>query len=247
MRTNNKVALVTGAASGIGAATAALLAKEGAIVWSADLIEPSTPNARALQLDVAREEDWVKAMDRIVADSGRLEIVVNCAGIASAEPIVDLTLEQWRRVMSINLDGVFLGTKYALRTMRATKSQGSIVNVASVSGLKAYPSASAYGASKAAIIHFSRIAAMECIANNDPIRVNSISPSGVKTPMWRTMPFFQEIIQKEGGEEQAFVAMLAPNSRWARADEVASAIVYLASDEAAFVNGTNLVFDNGTA
>src|SRR5262249_60110873 len=144
-------------------------------------------------------------------------------------------------------DGVFLGTKYAIRAMRQGGRGGSIVNVASTAGLKARAEAGAYGASKAAVIMLSRCAALECLSKGENIRVNSISPTGVKTPMWKTMPFFQELMAKEGGEEAAFQAMgqSAPYGRWALPEEVALAILYLASDESSFITGTNLVFDKG--
>jgi NAD(P)-dependent dehydrogenase (short-subunit alcohol dehydrogenase family) len=124
---------------------------------------------------------------------------------------------------------------------------GSIINVSSVSGMKAQPGASAYCASKAAVILFSKAAAMECLRAGERIRVNSISPAGVKTPMWTTMPFFQELMAQEGGEEAAFQAMArsAPQGRWALPEEVALAILYLASDESSYITGTNLVFDQG--
>lgn len=149
--------------------------------------------------------------------------------------------------MAVNLEGVFLGTKHAIRAMRQGGRGGSIINVASVAGMKAQPGAAAYCASKAAVIHFSKTAAVECARNGDNIRVNCVSPTGVKTPMWKTMAFFQELMAKEGGEEAAFRAMAgsAPGARWALPEEVALAILYLASAESSFVTGTNLVFDNG--
>ncbi len=149
--------------------------------------------------------------------------------------------------MAVNLEGVFLGTKHAIRVMRGHARGGSIINVSSVSGVKAQPGASAYCASKAGVIMLSKAAALECLRNGDKIRVNSVSPTGVKTPMWKTMPFFQELMAKEGDEEAAFQAMTrsAPYGRWALPEEVALAILYLASDESLFVTGTNLLFDNG--
>ena len=150
--------------------------------------------------------------------------------------------------MAVNLEGVFLGTKHAIRVMRLSGRGGSIVNVASVSGIKAQAQASAYCASKAAVIMFSKAAALECLGMRQPIRINSVSPAGVKTPMWKTMPFFQELMAKEGSEEAAFQALAqsAASGRWAEPEEVASAILYLASDESSFVTGTNLLFDDGT-
>jgi NAD(P)-dependent dehydrogenase (short-subunit alcohol dehydrogenase family) len=257
-RVTGKTALVTGAASGIGRATALTLAEHGAAVCCADLnlagaretVEAVTGtggSAWECGLDVTRESAWEATMEQVVKTAGGLDILVNCAGISAACPVADLTLDDWRRVMSVNLESVVLGTKHAIRTMRTGRRKGSIVTVASVSGLKAQPGASAYCTSKAAIIMFSRVAALECLRNGDGIRVNTVSPSGVKTPMWKTMPFFQELMAKEGGEEAAFAAMTrsAPHGRFALPEEIALAILYLASDEALYVTGTDLAIDNG--
>jgi NAD(P)-dependent dehydrogenase (short-subunit alcohol dehydrogenase family) len=257
-RVAGKVALVTGAASGIGRATALLLARHGATVISADLnLAGATETAVAIgdaggasrpcRLDVSAEPSWQEAMEQILQAEGRLDIAVNCAGISFACPVADMTLDDWRRVLSINLEGVFLGTKHTIRTMRLGGRGGSIVNVSSVSGVKAQAEASAYCSSKAAVIMFSKAAALECLRHQDNIRINCVSPSGVKTAMWKTMPFFQEIMAREGSEEAAFAAMAkaSPHGRWALPEEVARAILYLASDESSFVTGTNLMFDNG--
>lgn len=257
-RVATKVALVTGAASGIGRATALALASEDVQVVCADLhlagaretVAAMTASANAswaFPLDVCQEAAWEGLMAQILSRQGRLDIVVNCAGISQASPLTEMSLDDWRRVMAVNLDGVFLGTKHALRTMRQVDRGGSIVNVSSVSGIKAQPEASAYCASKAAVIMLTKSAALECLRKGDNIRVNCISPTGVKTPMWKTMPFFQDLMAKEGGEEAAFQAMarMSPHGRWALPEEVAKAILYLVSDDCSFVNGTNLVFDNG--
>jgi NAD(P)-dependent dehydrogenase (short-subunit alcohol dehydrogenase family) len=257
-RVADKVALITGAGSGIGRATAVTLAAHGATIACADLnlagaeetaadITAAGGSGRAYPLDVTSEPAWQDLMEQVLRVHGRLDIAVNCAGISFACPVADMSLEDWRRVMAVNLEGVFLGTKHAIRTMRQAGRGGSIVNVSSVAGLKAQPGASAYCASKAAVIVFSKAAALECLRAGENIRVNSISPTGVKTPLWKTMPFFQELMAKEGGEEAAFQAMArsAPHGRWALPEEVALAILYLASDESSFITGTNLVFDNG--
>jgi 3(or 17)beta-hydroxysteroid dehydrogenase len=198
-------------------------------------------------LDVTSEADWRGAMDLIQRTHGRLDLAVNSAGISFATPVVDMTLEDWRRVMAVNLEGVFLGTKHAIRAMRQNAGGGSIVNVSSISGIKAQPGASAYCTSKAAVTMFSKTAALECRRNGDKIRINTVSPSGVKTPMWTSMPFFQELMAKEGSEEAAFRAMAQAlqNGRFAEPEEIALAILYLASDESLFVTGTDLVIDNG--
>ncbi len=253
-----KVALVTGAASGIGRATALTLAQHGAAIFCTDLnraaveetvaaITAASGRAWPCPLDVTSEPNWQSAMELVLRTAGRLDIAVQCAGIASASPVAELNLEDWRRVMAVNLEGVFLGTKHAIRTMRQHGQGGSIVNISSVSGIKAQPGASAYCTSKAGVIMFSKTAALECLRNGDKIRVNTVSPSGVKTPMWKTQPFFQELMAKEGGEEAAFQAMTRafPQGRFALPEEIALAILYLASHESLFVTGTDLVIDNG--
>jgi NAD(P)-dependent dehydrogenase (short-subunit alcohol dehydrogenase family) len=257
-RVAGKAALVTGAASGIGRAAAVALAEHGAAVVCADLnragaretadaIAAAGGSAWPCELDVTSEPAWEAAMGQVTKAAGGLDVLVNSAGISTACPVADLNLEDWRRVMAVNLEGVVLGTKHAIRTMRQAGRGGNIVNVASVSGRKAQPGASAYCTSKAAIIMFSKVAALECLRNGDGIRVNTVSPSGVKTPMWKTMPFFQELMAKEGGEEAAFAAMTRafPHGRFALPEEIALAILYLASDESLYVTGTDLVIDNG--
>jgi NAD(P)-dependent dehydrogenase (short-subunit alcohol dehydrogenase family) len=257
-RVAGKVALVTGGASGIGHATARTLAHHGAAVCCADVNLPGAEEtvaaitaaggaARGVLLDVTSEAAWESAMEMVLNRHGRLDIAVNCAGIASASPVVDTSLSDWRRVMTVDLEGIFLGTKHAIRVMRQLGHGGSIVNVSSVSGIKAQPGAGAYCASKAAVTMLSKVATLECLHNRDRIRVNAVSPSGVKTPIWKTMPFFQELMAKEGGEEAAFQAMTAayPHGRFALPEEIALAILYLASDESLYVTGTDLIIDNG--
>jgi 3(or 17)beta-hydroxysteroid dehydrogenase len=251
-RVEGKVALVVGAASGIGCATAIMLAKNGAIVWCSDRNADGAAataagiGAKSAPLDVTREADWETVIGAMLKQHGRLDVLVNSAGINFACPVAEMSLEDWRRVMQVNLDGTFLGTKHAVRAMRA--SGGSIVNVASAAGLKSAPGASAYSTSKAAVRMFSRNAAKECLDAGLAIRVNTVCPGAVKTPLWRQVAFFQELITKTGSEEAAFQAMLAgspPGSRFAEPEEIAHAILYLASDESRFVTGSDLVIDGG--
>jgi NAD(P)-dependent dehydrogenase (short-subunit alcohol dehydrogenase family) len=175
-------------------------------------------------------------------------VLVNNAGLSFAKSVAEMTLDEWRRVLSVNLDSVFLGTKHAIRAMRSGKG-GSIINVASVSGINAYAEAGAYGASKAAIRLFSRVAAIECANARTGIRVNVVSPSGVKTPIWETMPFFQQLIAQHGGTEQAFAALAgsAGSQQFFTPEEVARTIVYLASDETAHLNGVEIIMAQGHA
>ncbi|HEX8526745.1 SDR family NAD(P)-dependent oxidoreductase [Allosphingosinicella sp.] len=241
--------LVTGAASGIGAAVATRLAAGGArklILIDRDEVKLrdfafTLPCERQPIIgDVADEALW-SAADL----TGLTHAVVN-AGIGEGGPIAELGFDQWRRVMSVNLDGAFLTLQAAMKAIRSTGQGGSIVLTASVAGLKAEPGIAAYAASKAAVIHLARVAAKEAAA--DGIRVNSIAPGGVETPIWSNVPFFQNLVASSGSEEAAFKAMgsaAAPLGRFAQAEEIAGQIAFLLSDEAANVTGTCLVSDGG--
>ncbi len=256
-RVQNKVALVTGAGSGIGRAVAVLLAKEGASVVVSDVDPDATKNAvvqiaagggtaQAMTLDVAEEAAWQGTVDRILHDFERLDVLVNNAGASFAKPVTEMTLGEWRRVMAINLDGVFLGTKYAINAMKP-RGGGSIINVASVSGIKPSAGASAYCASKAAVRIFSKTAAVECADAETGIRVNIVTPGGVKTPMWEKMDFFRDLVSEHGGPEEAFAAMAGPepSHSFFSPDEIAQTILYLASDESSHLTGAELVIDRG--
>jgi NAD(P)-dependent dehydrogenase (short-subunit alcohol dehydrogenase family) len=218
--------LITGAASGIGAATATALAAAG---------------ARKLILvvgDVTDEQVWNKA-----DLTGLTHAVVN-AGVGAGQPIDEMPFAEWRRIMAINLDGAFLTLQAAMRAMKG--NGGSIVLTASAAGLKAEPGIAAYGASKAAVIHLARIAAKEGAPNN--IRVNAIAPGGVETPIWSGVPFFQNLVETMGSEEAAFKAVgsqATPMGRFAKPEEIAGQIAFLLSNATSFVTGTCLVADGG--
>jgi 3(or 17)beta-hydroxysteroid dehydrogenase len=243
-----QVALVTGGASGIGRATAVLLARQGATVIVADLDEARTAGTVAeiggtavgQRLDVTSEADWETAM-AVVGRTGRLGVLVNCAGIAMVRALADTTLAEWRRVQAVNLDGVFLGTRAAVRAMR-TSGGGSVVNVASVSGLKATPAGSAYCTSKAAVIMLTRAAAAECAADGSRVRINAVAPAGVKTPLWANTPGAESVV----GTDEWNAGPDAPlNKRFATPEEVAAAVAFLASDEASYITGSVLTVDAG--
>src|SRR3954467_1699729 len=244
------IALVTGAASGIGAATATRLAHNGARkLILADLDEDrlrdfafSLPCERQMLIgDVADEALWASA-----DLTGLTHGVVN-AGIGAGAPIAETSLAEWRRVMSPNLDGAFLTLQAAMRAIKAGGQGGAIVLTASIAGIKAEPGIAAYGASKAAVIQLARVAAKEGGALG--IRVNSVAPGGVETPIWHNVPFFGQLVDSLGSEEAAFKAMGAagttPLTRFATADEVAGQIAFLLSDDCALVTGTCFVADGG--
>jgi NAD(P)-dependent dehydrogenase (short-subunit alcohol dehydrogenase family) len=244
---SNASVLITGAASGIGAATACALAKAGA----RKLILVDTDENRLRDFgftlpcerqvivgDVTDEQLWIKA-----DLTGLTHAVVN-AGVGAGQPIDEMPFAEWRRILSVNLDGAFLTLQAAMRAMKG--NGGSIVLTASAAGLKAEPGIAAYGASKAGVIHLARIAAKEGAASG--IRVNAIAPGGVETPIWSGVPFFQNLVETMGSEEAAFKAVgsqATPMGRFAKPDEIAAQIVFLLSDASSFVTGTCLVADGG--
>jgi 3(or 17)beta-hydroxysteroid dehydrogenase len=249
-----KVALVTGAASGIGKTTARRLADEGARVALADVNEPELAKvadaicaagnqAVAIRLDVTVEADWQAALARILSQWGRLDISVNCAGISLAKPIHELSLADWRRIMATNLDSVFLGTRQAMSTMKAGDG-GCIVNIASAAGIKAISGNAAYGTSKAAIRFFTGVAALE--GKPHGIRVNSISPGAVATPMWASTDMWPKQAAETGGREAALKALVTDQG-FAEPEEIAAAVLFLASDDARHVTGVDLPVDDGFA
>ena len=250
----DRVVVITGAASGIGAATARACAREGARVVVTDVDKRGVAIAEAItkeggdalfcELDVADEGAWERALTAATSRFGRVDVLVNNAGIATTAPLTEMTLEFWRSVTSINLDGVFLGTKHAVIAMRKTGG-GVIVNLSSAMGLIGASRASAYCASKGGVRLFTKAVALECAADN--IRVNSIHPGGVDTPIWNKQPWWPEFAEKVGGDDAARQAMVqtTPLKRMASPDEIAQAIIFLASDASAFMTGSELVIDGG--
>ena len=240
-RLDDKVALITGASGGFGRAMTALFATEGAQVAASDLATPEDENAAlCLVLDVTEENDWARAVAAVVERFGRLDVLVNNAGLALAKGLEETTLAEWRRIMAVNLDGVFLGTRAAIGAMRSTGG-GAIVNLSSVAGIVGAPMLAAYAAAKGGVRQFTKTAALHCAERGYGIRVNSLHPAFAETAM------LDEIAGALGDPEtiKAKLAKRQPLGRVAAPEEVAQAALYLASDEAAYMTGAELVLDGG--
>jgi 3(or 17)beta-hydroxysteroid dehydrogenase len=254
-RVEQKVALVTGAASGIGRATAILLAKEGAPVALTDIadagqavadeIRHNGGKALFVRLDVSDEAAWKGCIGQVLDAFGKLDVAVNNAGIASARPVADMTLAEWAASDASQPRWRFPRDEtrhsgHEFRHRRQHHQRGS------ASGIKASAGASAYCASKAAVRMFSKTAALECAAANLKIRVNVVSPGGVKTPIWQKMDFWPGLVAQHGDEEGAWKALAGPSpDGFLSADEIPQAILFLASDESAYMNAGELVIDRG--
>ncbi len=253
-RLQGKVAHITGAASGIGAAVARAFVSEGAFVLLSDIqddagretAEALGPLASYKRLDVREEADWTAVIDAVVAQHGRLDILVNNAGITGFEgtPVPHdpehASLADWHAVLATNLDGTFLGCKHAIRAMRS-RGTGSIVNVSSRSGLVGIAGAAAYAASKAAVRNHTKTVALYCAEQGWSIRCNSIHPAAILTPMWEPM------LGQGEGRRQRMEAVVkdTPLRRFGSVEEVAAVALLLASDEATYITGTEINIDGG--
>ncbi len=239
-RFTGKVMLVTGAASGIGRRTAERLLAEGALVHGADLTPIASEGVIAHKLDVTSEADWQALAQNIASQHGRLDGLVNAAGVIRMGTTAETTIEDFRLVMAVNVEGTFLGCKHAMRMMQG-QGTGSIVNISSTAGLCGSPGAAAYTASKGAVRLLTKTTALEAIALPSRIRVNSVHPALTNTPM------ADSIVDQLGGSDEIRQALsgLMPSGRLAEPDEIASGILFLLSDEASYMNGSELVIDNG--
>jgi NAD(P)-dependent dehydrogenase (short-subunit alcohol dehydrogenase family) len=252
-RLDGKIALVTGAARGIGAGIARAFAAEGAKVWLTDVNDEEGQTLanelgdahRYAHLDVGEEADWA-VVDGLVEAEGRLDVLVNNAGITgfeagpAAHDPEHATIEEWHRVHRVNLDGTFMGCRAAIRAMRPQRT-GSIINISSRSGLVGIPGAAAYASSKAAIRNHSKSVALWCAQQGLQIRCNSVHPAAILTPMWEAM-------LGSGPEREAKMAALVrdtPLRRFGTVEEVAALVVFLASDEAPYITGSEFDIDGG--
>lgn len=245
-----KVVFITGAASGIGAATARLAAARGARVVLADRdVRRGTEiageignNALFLELDVSSDAAWQAVLSTVRERFGKLDVLVNAAAINPSTTIVDTSIEDWRRAFSVNADGVFLGCKYGVRLMIETNVAGAIVNVSSPMGVKPWATLIAYSASKAAVLNLTKSVALYCAQQGTGIRCNAVIPGAVHTAMMER--FLETVPDRE--ETLARLAANQPMGRLVTAEEVAEAILYLASDGSPFVTGAVLPVDGGS-
>lgn len=250
-RVAGKVVLVTGAGSGIGRATAKLLADEGATVIVTDINRPggletvqqiggprSGGGARFLLHDTAQETDWKRVIDDILVHEGRLDGLVNNAGIAGPSPSTfeSETVEQWQRMLSINVQGVFLGCKHGVPALRASGG-GSIVNLSSLAAFLGTPNLSAYGASKGAVRQFTKTVAIDCARKGYKVRCNSVHPGVILTPMGEGTMANDKVRER--------VRKSIPIGDFGAPQDIAYGILYLISDESRFVTGSELVIDGG--
>ena len=247
-RLEGKTALVTGAASGIGLQTSIRLAEEGALVMITDInleeglqqAEKLGANAAFLKLDITEEEEWISVLGETVKRFGRLDILVNSAGMVLIADVEQITLEDWRKVHAVNLDGTFLGCKHGVRVMKEFGA-GSIINLSSVSGMIGGFNLAAYNSTKRAVRMLTKSVALHCARAGYGIRCNSIHPTFIETPMLESM------IRDSPDPEKVRQTLVrqVPLRRIGKPDDVANMIVYLASDESTFVTGTEMVIDGG--
>jgi NAD(P)-dependent dehydrogenase (short-subunit alcohol dehydrogenase family) len=247
-RLKGKVAIITGAASGMGKSVAQIFAREGARVTLADIneaggkqaaeeIKKAGGEAMFFKLDVTSEEMWKETVNATVKKWGKLTTLVNCAGVFFGKSIEDMTYAEWKRVLAINLDGTFLGIKYSVGEMK--KTGGSIINFSSAGGIIGTVDSSPYNASKGAVRLLTKAAAMEFSkAGHDyNIRVNSVHPGVIKTPM-------TEWLQK-GSEGSDAILKEQSIGYLGEPEDVAYGVLYLASDEGRYLTGSELVIDGG--
>jgi 3(or 17)beta-hydroxysteroid dehydrogenase len=244
-RVEGKVAVITGAASGIGLAASIRLAEEGATVVMADIDEGAgraaadrIPGARFALLDVTMESAWERFIETVIADHGRLDVLFNSAGIVKLASIEQTTEELWRRINAVGTDGTFFGCKHALRVMKAARS-GSIINMCSTASILGGPQIFAYAASKSAIRGMTKSIATLSVQNGYGVRCNSIHPGNIDTAM---LAGVRAVVEQSNPELVA-----AMDKVWVGTPrEVANMVLFLASDESSAVNGAAMVVDNTT-
>jgi NAD(P)-dependent dehydrogenase (short-subunit alcohol dehydrogenase family) len=255
-RVQGKVALITGGASGIGRGCAEKLAAEGAVAVIADLqddkgaeavaaIEKAGGKAWYLHHDVTEEAAWEAVIAEVRAREGRLDILVNNAGIGIGGSVLTMTLADWKKQTAVNLDGVFLGVKHSIPLMRASGDGGSIINMSSVAGLKGSAILAGYSATKGGVRLFTKGVALECAAAKDGIRVNSVHPGIIETPIWETITTTSNPGSNAPPDLDALSTMAVPLGVKGYPEDIANGVLWLASDESRYVTGAELVIDGG--
>jgi NAD(P)-dependent dehydrogenase (short-subunit alcohol dehydrogenase family) len=240
-RVEGKVAVVTGAASGIGRACAERLAGEGATVIVADVQDAlgqkvaDDIGAEYLHLDVSEEAAWAEVLERVVARHKRLDVLVNNAGIGIGGPAIAMSLADWRRQTAVNLDGPFLGIKHAVPHM-AKGGGGSIVNMCSSVGIIGQPGMAAYGATKGAIRVFTKAVALECALSGTGVRINAVNPGIIETPIW---------VSQGSPDLDVMCNAAVPLGVKGLPIDIANGVLWLASDESRYVTGSELTIDGG--
>lgn len=259
-RLQGRVAFISGGLRGIGYACVERFLAEGARVVLSDLdsaedaaamLAALGEGASYLPADVTREEDWQRALDHVTQRHGALHVLVNNAGIDLTGPVEAISMADWRRIMGVNVDGVFMGTRVFVpllaKSGAAVKGGASIINVSSIMGITGYSEVSAYNASKGAVRMFTKGIAIEFANKQMPIRANSVHPGFVETPLLNAG--FQRWVDKGFAEktDDLVAAMNAttPIGRLARPEEIAGAIFFLASDDASYITGSELIVDGG--
>ena len=251
-----KVAFITGGASGIGAACAETLAREGAKVVLTDLdgargealaakLRSAGREARFLHQDVTDEGRWAEVVAETERLFGGLHVLVANAGIAVMAAVFDMTLADWRRQTAVNLDGVFLSVKHAVPAMRRAGRGGSVVLMSSVAGLRGSAGLAGYSATKGAVRLFAKSVAMECAAARDGVRVNSVHPGIIETAIWGKMPAGLPDGRNAPLDPQAIAAQGVPLGEPGQASDVADGVLFLASDASRHMTGSELVIDGG--
>ena len=255
-RVAGKVALVTGGASGIGRGCAETLAAEGAAVVVTDLqdakgaetvaaITKAGGKAWYAHHDVTDEAAWAEVVAQVKAREGRLDILVNNAGIGIGGSVLEMTLANWRKQTAVNLDGVFLGVKHAIPLMRLSGDGGSIINMSSVAGLKGAATLAGYCATKGGVRLFTKAVAMECANARDGIRVNSVHPGIIETPIWLSIVDTVNPGANAPPDLDAMSTMAVPLGVKGYPEDIANGVLWLASEESRYVTGAELVIDGG--
>ena len=250
-RLAGKVALITGAAKGLGEADARLFAREGARVILSD-VDAAAGEAVARSIgdqayfvrhDVCAEEQWAALISDIERSHGALDILVNNAGIVELGSPEGIDMADYRRIMAVSVDGVVLGCKYAIPAMRRARG-GSIINMSSIAAAQGEPNVAAYSAAKGAVDAYSRCVAVYCAQNGLAIRCNSVLPNGIDTPMVRSMPG-----KRVHAASDVHLLTEVPGAQNERGvpEDIASLLLYLASDESRWINGQSFLVDNGAS